>query len=607
MLHLCPAVDFDEKKAYVGKNGDWTVIFEGLDIFNQALYPCITVAECVVDVNFGSAPFKFPGPTEEFVPVPKATSFTKIRGMDEDMAFEEMDAQAKDKNQGFKAGTGAKSPVQARFILLQRLNSALRRMLPYVDLSLVDKAWSFGALLAHCRGLILSLLKLPLWEKALLDTEVASSMFDLKLSRSKAAKFSQTSEEPDHTARYMCFSQAFRQMNSMPNSRFRPPQSTDRMYNCIFMGERSHDAGGPYRESWSQYAQELESPHMPLLLRTPNGRHSSGQNRDRWVLHPGNTSTTHRDMLAFLGKLMGIAVRTRQYMALSIAPFMWDLLVGCEPSLEALRGIDEMLVRSMDKIVHIEDEGITSDMFQYVVMETFTTLSTDDRTVEVIPGGADRDVTFEDRHEFVEKVQYYRLHEFDDQITALKRGLSCIVPTPLLSLFTGAELETMVCGSPDIDVDLLASVTEYSSCSSNDNHVRNFWQVMREFNQEERSMFLRFTWGRTRLPLNAAAFSQRFKLQAFNKSPPDQYFPVAHTCFFSLELPQYSNKEILRDKLRYAIYNCTVSPHPPPIPNMRKPLMNDSHLIFARFVVMQAIDGDDTATGMEAAAMGWEE
>ena len=49
VLHLFPAVDFDEKKAYVGKNGDWTVIFEGLDIFNQALYPCITIAECVVD------------------------------------------------------------------------------------------------------------------------------------------------------------------------------------------------------------------------------------------------------------------------------------------------------------------------------------------------------------------------------------------------------------------------------------------------------------------------------------------------------------------------------------------------------------------------------
>lgn len=31
-----------------------------------------------------------------------------------------------------------------------------------------------------------------------------------------------------------------------------------KLYNCVFMGERSQDAGGPYRESWSMYAQELQ-------------------------------------------------------------------------------------------------------------------------------------------------------------------------------------------------------------------------------------------------------------------------------------------------------------------------------------------------------------
>lgn len=38
--------------------------------------------------------------------------------------------------------------------------------------------------------------------------------------------------------------------------------------------------------------------------------------------------------------------------------------------------------------------------------------------------------------------------------------------------------------------------------------------------------------------------------------PADQYMPVAHTCFFSLELPRYSSLEITRDRLRYAIVNC---------------------------------------------------
>ena len=57
----------------------------------------------------------------------------------------------------------------------------------------------------------------------------------------------------------------------------------------------------------------------------------------------------------------------------------------------------------------------------------------------------------------------------------------------------------------------------------------------------------------------------------------NRYFPVAHTCFFSLELPAYSTLDIMKEKLRYAIFNC------------------------------EAIDGDDTSTGMAAASMGWEE
>ena len=117
----------------------------------------------------------------------------------------------------------------------------------------------------------------------------------------------------------------------------------------------------------------------------------------------------------------------------------------------------------------------------------------------------------------------------------------------------------MVCGRPDVDVDLLERVTEYgNNCSKDDAHVKLFWQVMREFNQDERSMFLRFTWGRSRLPLNEAAFTQRFKILAFDRSPPDQYYPVAHTCFFQLELPRYSTAEIMREHLRCKAVSCSM-------------------------------------------------
>ena len=84
-----------------------------------------------------------------------------------------------------------------------------------------------------------------------------------------------------------------------------------------------------------------------------------------------------------------------------------------------------------------------------------------------------------------------------------------VVPVPLLSLFTGPELETMVCGSPDIPLDLLKSVVTYKGVDANAPLVRWFWETLESFSNAERSLFLRFVWGRTRLPRTIVDFRGR--------------------------------------------------------------------------------------------------
>jgi hypothetical protein len=217
-----------------------------------------------------------------------------------------------------------------------------------------------------------------------------------------------------------------------------------------------------------------------------------------------------------------------------------------------------------------------AETFEMSFFETFTTITTDNRTVELEPGGSERAVTFENRTEFCDMVERYRLHEFDLPAAAVRAGLATMVPGALLSITTGAHLERMVCGNPEVDIDLLEECTQYEGCDKSSPHVRWFWRAMREFSTEEREALIKFTWGRSRLPLKKELFDQLFKIQNFDQSPADGYYPVAHTCFFSLELPAYSCFEVLKEKLLYAIFNC------------------------------QSIDGDDTGPGQEAAMMGFE-
>lgn len=44
----------------------------------------------------------------------------------------------------------------------------------------------------------------------------------------------------------------------MNNMHPRVLRVSGKLYNCLLLGERAQDAGGPYRESWSMYAQELQ-------------------------------------------------------------------------------------------------------------------------------------------------------------------------------------------------------------------------------------------------------------------------------------------------------------------------------------------------------------
>ena len=128
-----------------------------------------------------------------------------------------------------------------------------------------------------------------------------------------------------------------------------------------------------------------------------------------------------------------------------------------------------------------------------------------------------------------------------------------------------------------MDLELLQRCTVYENCRREDVHVQYLWQALRDFSHDERSMFLRFVWGRSRLPLTEADFSQQFKICVFDRSPADMHLPASHTCFFTLDLPAYSSLAITKKKLLYAVLNC------------------------------QEVDGDAGGTGVEIASMGWEE
>ena len=75
--------------------------------------------------------------------------------------------------------------------------------------------------------------------------------------------------------------------------------------------------------------------------------------------------------------------------------------------------------------------------------------------------------------------------------------------------------------------------------------------MLREWSHRERALFIRFAWGRNRLP--KGRWGQHFTITRLEGPDGENSLPISHTCFFQLELPAYSTVERMREKLGICI------------------------------------------------------
>nr|XP_053648639.1 probable E3 ubiquitin-protein ligase HERC1 isoform X6 [Cherax quadricarinatus] len=348
------------------------------------------------------------------------------------------------------------------------------------------------------------------------------------------------------------FTQLARQVVKLKPADLRLPS---RAWKVKLVGEGADDAGGVFDDTMTEMCHELVTGAVPLLIPTPNAISDAGNNRDRFLLNPDLAQPHHFMWFKFLGILFGIAIRTKKPLALPLAPLVWKLLAGIAPSSADLEEVDVEYMQSLRAIRDIDQDGVTEDTFHDVIpLESFECMSMTGVRVAVVPGGRAVPLTFTNRQEYVNRTIYYRLHQMDRQIGAVREGMAWIVPVPLLSLMTASHLEQLVCGLPHISVATLKKVVRYREVDEHDPLVVWLWSILESFSPCERVLFVRFVSGRSRLPANLADLSQRFQVMRVDR--PIDTLPTAQTCFFQLRLPPYSSQEVMAERLRYAINNC---------------------------------------------------
>ena len=77
-----------------------------------------------------------------------------------------------------------------------------------------------------------------------------------------------------------------------------------------------------------------------------------------------------------------------------------------------------------------------------------------------------------------------------------------MIPAELITVFDERELELLIGGIADIDVDDWKKHTDYRGYTESDEVVQNFWKTVRSWDGEQKSRLLQFTTGTSRIPVN---------------------------------------------------------------------------------------------------------
>lgn len=381
------------------------------------------------------------------------------------------------------------------------------------------------------RNFIFFKIKNTLFKDTLTKTNV-DSRAEINIDRPKAARH-RDRKEVDTLGQFSVFGQIFRNMISKTNKEFR---NSERIYKVNYRGEASIDAGGPYNESMSNMCDELQSSYLRLLVPCPNNTHNIGENREAWIINPAADTKQDLELFLFLGKLMGAAIRTQNNLNLSFPPLFWKRLLLDPLNIRDLRGVDVCTVQILEILRNLEANQLTPETFSYAYDEKFTTKDSSGREVELIDGGKDKPVTYENAAEYADLIEKSRLNESSKQYAALRKGISAVVPFDYLNLFSWKQLETLVCGAANIDIEILKVNTDYEGCTATDAHILLFWEALTEMLPKERTLFLKFVWGRSKLP--SGRDWRHMKITRYNPSGPvNNYLPVSHTCFFTIDLP----------------------------------------------------------------------
>lgn len=327
--------------------------------------------------------------------------------------------------------------------------------------------------------------------------------------------------------------------------------------NVNFQGEEGIDAGGLTRE-WYQSLSRVIFDKGALLFTTVGNEATFQPNPN------SGYQTEHLSYFKFIGRVVAKALFDGQLLDVHFTRSFYKHILGVKVTYHDIEAIDPDYYKNLKWMLENDIRDMPDLTFSMDADEEKLILYEREEVTdhELIPGGRNIRVTEENKHEYVDLVAEHRLTTaIRPQINAFLEGFNELIPKNLISIFNDKELELLISGLPEIDLDDLRANTEYAGYSAASPVIQWFWEVVQSFSKEDRARLLQFVTGTSKVPLEGfkalqgISGLQRFQIHKAYGSP--DRLPSAHTCFNQLDLPEYPSKEQLEERLLLAIHEAS--------------------------------------------------
>lgn len=217
--------------------------------------------------------------------------------------------------------------------------------------------------------------------------------------------------------------------------------------------------------------------------------------------------------------------------------------------------VEDVFVRTYEFSVSMFDEPISREMAasQEDTWPQFSSHTYDSPSSEN-PEEAPM-VTGDNREAYVsDYIRYLTDVSVRPQFEALSRGFRACLNTKSLRLLNSSLLQSLIEGTQEIDIAELKRATRYVGWDASHHTVREFWSVVKRFDDRMKRKLLEFVTASDRVPVGGMRNIQ-FVVQKNGEQGEGGHLPTAYTCYGTLLLPEYKDKEVLRERLSMALEN----------------------------------------------------